>query len=504
MDAEYLKSAVGDVLSKGVAATCANKPEDPIEYLAQFLLKSVADEASSKALETEKATAAAVAEKEVAAAAEAAAEAAKTQAAVEEVHKKEETRLESLLESAKSSDDVYQSVIAFMRARTGCNAYVMLTDLPEKLMPAPPPPPAPPAEGEGEAAAEEPPPAEEAEPEEPPPKFSPSHLHYVAASTGDDFLVTEKKALARPPAIDPESDEPPPPPNGEGLTFTAIDDYIAGAIKVYHEPKAIENRSTRFFLMPRIGAYACAPFDDFEGNVKGCVGADTLGHGRAFTDVELGLLEGVAQKVSAALLRIETGIHMEFHEQQAALADKVPAEPFAAPGDDGYGEGVDPVEGATTAAAPTKEVVAGFGPELLTYVLTRRVCAPAVLCVLKGVFALLAPETAAELPSLEWSDLKNAIAAGSLPWGADMFSKMGAFDVMAGAGEGGWDVASTMVGEIVTPPEEGEPLLPSLSAVLVAKGMYDWLGATVQLHKVKADKEAAEAAAAAAAAAAEE
>ena len=53
MDSEYLKAAVGGVLSKGIAETCHAKPDDPIEYLAQYLLKSVADQAAGKKLAAE-------------------------------------------------------------------------------------------------------------------------------------------------------------------------------------------------------------------------------------------------------------------------------------------------------------------------------------------------------------------------------------------------------------------------------------------------------------------
>lgn len=41
MDAEYLKDNVGDSLSAGLAAVVLNNPEDPVDYLAQWLLNSV-------------------------------------------------------------------------------------------------------------------------------------------------------------------------------------------------------------------------------------------------------------------------------------------------------------------------------------------------------------------------------------------------------------------------------------------------------------------------------
>ena len=43
MDTEYLKAAVGDALSTGIAETVLMRPEDPVDYLAQRLLKWVDD-----------------------------------------------------------------------------------------------------------------------------------------------------------------------------------------------------------------------------------------------------------------------------------------------------------------------------------------------------------------------------------------------------------------------------------------------------------------------------
>lgn len=45
MDAEYLKANVGELLSAGLAETVMMHPDDPVDYLAQFLRKSVGDQA---------------------------------------------------------------------------------------------------------------------------------------------------------------------------------------------------------------------------------------------------------------------------------------------------------------------------------------------------------------------------------------------------------------------------------------------------------------------------
>ena len=50
-DSEYLRASVGSVLAQGIAETVMERPEDPIAYLAEYLLKSVADEKADKKAE---------------------------------------------------------------------------------------------------------------------------------------------------------------------------------------------------------------------------------------------------------------------------------------------------------------------------------------------------------------------------------------------------------------------------------------------------------------------
>jgi hypothetical protein len=288
---------------------------------------------------------------------------------------------------------------------------------------------------------------------------------------------------------------------GEGVTFKAIDDYYLGK-KVFHEPKAIENRSIKFWHLPRIGAYACAPFEDFEGNVQGVLGFDTLGLERPFSAEELVLIEGLAAKTSETLKRILADLSMAFHAQTKDLVAKgVVPEPFKPP-EGGYGEGVDPLEGAKAAIEPPRAILAALPAEYLDYILSRYRLARGLKLVFKGVYALVCPEYAAEIvgEDVRWADIKLSIDAGALPWGTELLSKIAAFDPL-NAPEAGWEYAQKMADGLTTPPEDGEALLPTLApSALVGKVMGDWLLAIMQLRKVKAEAEAAAAAAAAAAA----
>ena len=491
LDKAYLQSAVGDVLAKGIAQTVGEKPADPIEFLAQYLLKSVADEKAEKALDARKkmaTEAAASASAASAAEKEAADQRAEAQALQLE---KEDKRLASLLENATSSSEVFSAVLSFARARTGASGYVMMTDLAEKVMPKKAPPPAEgeeaaPAEGEeGEA----PPPEEPAEPEEPPPKFAPTVLEYVAATSSDEALLLGK-TLPRPPAA--EEDGPPVATGvGEGVTFGAIDAYLAGGSKSLHIPNAVQDRSVKFWYLPRVGAYACAPFEDFEGDVLGVLGFDTLGLERAFTADELSLLEGLAAQTAEHVQRIEAGLAELHHEKVAALGEKYPKSEEGAYPTFAGDEGCEPLDAAKGALALTADVLKTLAADDLKFLETRRTVTPGVLATLKGVCALVSPEMAEALPTLTWGALKGGIATGDLKWGDELFAAIGAFDVMGGSGEGGWGAAEAMVEELTAAPEEGEPLIGGVAdASLLAKVLCDWLVAAVALHKLKLEAEA--------------
>ena len=106
MDTEYLKAAVGDALSTGIAETVLMRPEDPVDYLAQRLLKwvedshaktaTIAEEEQAKDKQVRTADMAAVAQRE----------AEKTARDTTSKVQKEDDRLAKLLDAASSSAEV--------------------------------------------------------------------------------------------------------------------------------------------------------------------------------------------------------------------------------------------------------------------------------------------------------------------------------------------------------------------------------------------------------------
>jgi len=313
--------------------------------------------------------------------------------------------------------------------------------------------------------------------------------------------------MARPfePAEDADEAEAPPRGVGEGVTFTAFDDFISGGSKVFHEPKAVENRSVKFFYIPREGAYACAPFADYEGDVAGAIGFDTLGLYRAFSAAELEMLESLAVRTGETLQRIEAGLAEHHHALMEVLSAAYPKSEEGAYPAFTPEEGADPIESAKSAVAIPAAVLAPLDADAVKHLETRRSVAPAMLLALKGAIALTSPAIAPELGEATWDGIKEGITVGEVKWGAELFAGLGAFDVMEGAGGEGWAVAMQMAAQLSEVPEEGAAPKDALTAdpaLLLGKVLCDWLLAVCDLHSKKVEKEEAEAAAAEEAAAA--
>ena len=197
MDASYLQATIGPLLAAGLAEVTAVRPADPVDYLAQYLLKSTEAGKEAAALADAKAVAtrAEEAKRDVQAAAE---RDAKNQAAAAATQaSKEDARLEKTLAAATTQEEVFAAVLGYMRARTGTSAYIALSDLPEKEIKIA----AEVAEAMKDVAAdggeEAPPPPADAEPAAEMPKFVPQALTYTAATQNDAKLLVGK-TLTRP------------------------------------------------------------------------------------------------------------------------------------------------------------------------------------------------------------------------------------------------------------------------------------------------------------------
>lgn len=137
MDAEYLKASVGEALASGMAATVVMRPEDPVDFLAQYLLKLVDDQAAAQALALQKEAT----HRELAAEKKQAEAVGATmrqkEAAVKMQEDREDKRLHQLLSSADLPEDAFSAILGFIRTRTSASAYVMATDLPQKVRTVP-------------------------------------------------------------------------------------------------------------------------------------------------------------------------------------------------------------------------------------------------------------------------------------------------------------------------------------------------------------------------------
>merc|ERR1719424_1639660 len=156
MDTEYLKAAVGNALSTGIAETVLMRPEDPVDYLAQRLLKWVEDSHAKTETITEQEAAKDKQVRTADVAAVAQREADKTAKDTTAKVQKEDDRLAKLLEAASSSAEVLNASLEYLRGRLGASVYVAMTDLPDKTIPLEEPvdPEAAAAEAETAAAAE--------------------------------------------------------------------------------------------------------------------------------------------------------------------------------------------------------------------------------------------------------------------------------------------------------------------------------------------------------------
>jgi len=519
MDAEYLKANVGVVLADGLAMASMMKPDDPIDYLAQFLLKSVADDAAKTQLAIDVVEAKKVAAIKADKAAIEEKEATAKKTATTAQHSREDKRVNDLLAAATSTEEIFTAVTGYLRTRTGASVYVALTNITEKD-PVPPEPVVVTEEGEAPAEPEEgyeaPPAEEEGEPPEPPPPFvpeTPTVLAYVAATSNDEKLLLGKKlSRTKPPAEGEEeeaADEEGAKPFCEGVSFQAVDTFLKGDAKSLHVPRAVENRQVKFFYIPRTGAFACAPFADVVGECKGVLSADTLGLNRAFTAEEVLLLEQMALAAGEAVQRVDKANGEAHLAAQAALAEAfettradLAADLEAATAAEAEEDG----DKLATLKAKARRSTADLGSlagDKLAYLEMRRTMKASIFAVFKAAEAILSTEMRPKLDSPTWEGFKEEVV--SALWGDELFSTIGAFDVMACSDEEGFALATAILAAAFEGVEEMAPVEDDMKATSwVAYLLLTWIRDATALFdaKVAAEKAAAEAAAEAAAAAA--
>ena len=133
MDTEYLKAAVGNALSTGIAETVLVRPDDPVDYLAQRLLKWVEDshaktaaiaaEEEAKDKQVRAADAAAVVEREK----------KQRRGSTASKVQKEDDRLTKLLDAASSSAEVLNASLEYLRGRPMLQLHREL-EVPDRLL----------------------------------------------------------------------------------------------------------------------------------------------------------------------------------------------------------------------------------------------------------------------------------------------------------------------------------------------------------------------------------
>ncbi len=222
-------------------------------------------------------------------------------AAAAKVKEQQETRKKAIQELAQTVDEpraLLQKAVNLIVQHTAAGAayaaYVAEPEEPDWAFPEDPedpaaaesddeadpapPPPAPEGDAANPDAAEAAAPAEtepaEAEPPKPkipkPIDYSKKYLSYLAASSGQDFMLTsELTRPAPPPEDDPEAKVDPVP-----FTFKILDERRP----MLYAPNASFEQSMRFFKgFPKIGAYqACGVQSPGTGEFKAVISADTL------------------------------------------------------------------------------------------------------------------------------------------------------------------------------------------------------------------------------------
>ena len=264
-DAQYLQETVGPALTAGLASCASAQPDDPVDYLAHWLLKYLAvQEKKAMASEAEE-----VVKKEHEALD--AAEQAKVDAEAAKVHKLQEAK--AAIEACTNIPMFYERIVKGVRENTKANnVYVALLEpvSPEEDLDAGGAPASHDDELEDvweEDTREAPAEGEEPLPEWVPPKVLPvipkySKLRYVFASEGNEWLRGKE---LRSPACQKSKDASTGGGGGrETVSFRAVHERSGRVIRNVLESDPM----LHFFDMPMPGSFACQTLLRGETNDK--------------------------------------------------------------------------------------------------------------------------------------------------------------------------------------------------------------------------------------------
>eukprot|EP00288_Rhodomonas_lens_P016941 CAMPEP_0177713232 /NCGR_PEP_ID=MMETSP0484_2-20121128/12827_1 /TAXON_ID=354590 /ORGANISM="Rhodomonas lens, Strain RHODO" /LENGTH=493 /DNA_ID=CAMNT_0019225103 /DNA_START=8 /DNA_END=1485 /DNA_ORIENTATION=+ len=283
-DAQYLQENVGDALTAALTSTAAAQPDDPVEYMAHWLLKYLAVE--EKKAKVKEAEAQMIAEKEAAEKAET----AKTDEQTQVVYKIQ--KIKDDIAACNTVEKLYSTVVeGLIETTSASNTYIALLEKktpPEGEEEPPEPTPEPPAEpAEGEEA---PPPAKLAPVI---PKFA--ALKYVFANDQNDYVKgveLPSPALGKKPSVSWNAVE-----SKQGVLVRNV---------MESDPPLV------FHDMPLPGSFACHPLLSSEtdthvaGGVMGMICCDTLMSDTVLMERDQEILREVAAAASATYERLVT------------------------------------------------------------------------------------------------------------------------------------------------------------------------------------------------------
>ncbi|KAK9818919.1 hypothetical protein WJX74_000399 [Apatococcus lobatus] len=334
VDSEYLQQTVGPPLAGGCAATAAARPSDPVEHLANWLLRYVSNlEAEEQLLKESAARKQLLESKE----AERAAQKAASEAAITD----RDAAIEAL---SRRTDDVWQLwqlavELAVKHLPIGAAYVAAVADSAagdpaaflKEMAPAEAAPPAEAeeeapkeaeVEGEADAAAAEALEAAAAAPAAAKQDYSKQHLEYIVSSRNQAWIGTSGLKLQRPTTAVPAEGDDEEAVAAAAATAAAslaptlrmLDDNKSSM----HIPNVLYEPATVFLKkFPKLGAYAAFGVATPEGRLQALICADTLipaGSGRSLMQDDRDVLEAIASSATQAV--------QAMYEQHAAAASE--------------------------------------------------------------------------------------------------------------------------------------------------------------------------------------